>query len=224
MRYLLLLAALVAASAQAQTSGNCATPSAKQTTYAYSGAVMAVTPGTPGETIPSYVNGQITLCVPLPPNATNYEVGDAISWSFDGDPFLASDFYAQYMTPGVGQYSSNNSQDASFVFSTNAAGEIVAWTVNVSTGFYLSNFIQETLTLSMAGDKYTYLNGPDCDIVGCAPSVASNSKPGTWANNTDLQTRLTAQIAGTTYYIVNSLAAHAQTAVWEARAKALGWK
>jgi hypothetical protein len=149
---------------------------AQQTTYVYSGTLL----DQPTQDGSSYISGQITLPTPLPANGTT-TVTNAISWSFDGQLMLNSDFIPQLgLFPNGDAYG----QTASFTFTT-VNGVIMSWNVSVTGSVAWGNTTgSESMGLSMSGDTDSYLiqDGYCSFNENCSPIVVSNNHHGSWVN------------------------------------------
>jgi hypothetical protein len=141
---------------------------AQQTTYTYSGQPMVGT--LTGQAYPgadrTVLDGNIVLSQPLAPNQTNQLVIPESYWF--GDNVLSSNPISFY------QY------DTSFSFST-VNGVITDWAVTIY--FWSGGSTTESMSLTTAGDNYTYsLLVPSCPPqTYCTTWAASNTAPGTWA-------------------------------------------
>lgn len=117
--------------------------------------------------------GDVVLAVPLGANLNNAQVVPT-AFAFNA-PLINSQFFS----PGY------TGSSASFAFSTNNAGTITGWSVDLSFTYLGTNSPSgNTIVLGPSGDTYTGFGSTPsgCGTTGCSVFIQEgNTKPGVWS-------------------------------------------
>ncbi len=125
--------------------------------------------------------GQIVLSAPLGDNLNNVAV-NPVSYSFDA----TNAFGALFLT-SQGPFRGEPGTYASFLFSTNAAGVLTGWNINLVGGISggTNSPSHVSMTISNAGDSFAAgFTSPSCDSPGggtCYQIRESNTLPGSFS-------------------------------------------
>jgi hypothetical protein len=133
--------------------------------------------------IPTSNTGEIVLSAPLGDNLNNVAV-NPVSYAFDSTNALG----AFYLT-SQGPFHGAPGNDGTFVFSTNAAGVLTGWNINVYGGIFAGTNSPSNayVSISNAGDAFAAgTSTPSCASPRGGPCYQireSNSSPGTFVSS-----------------------------------------
>jgi hypothetical protein len=182
-----------------------------------------------GQPVYSPLTGMVTLSTPLPANASNLTVTPA-SWSFTEPaaytPFLVS-----------GGWMTQPFNHATFIFSTDANGNITAWSIGIYYNGGSGPAYTSTVASSQAGDTVEVQMNTEGPL-GQVVTTGSSSSAGTWTCPAGMSSAYTApadppavdplaaQVASLTSQLAASQAEVTYLKAWEANDnwQAVGWK